>query len=105
MFTRVKNGINELWQDAKVRMFGSTAQDTFLPQSDIDVMIQVYNNGITEETMWWALMEHLKTQEWAVTPTFIPAKVKIVRLTDKQTGIGIDISINKIDGLKAVAVM
>ncbi|XP_066599303.1 terminal nucleotidyltransferase 4B-like [Prorops nasuta] len=97
---RIEQIIHDLWPNSKVEVFGSFRTGLYLPTSDIDLVVI----GMWENLPLWTLERALLDQNVA-EPSSIKvldkATVPIVKLTDKETEIKIDISFNMSNGVKS----
>ena len=94
----MKSAVRQLWKYSKVRVYGSTPQELCLPSSDMDVAIFVSHSG-PELTILMELHEHLEALDWTKTCRLITARVPIIRIEDEESGLWVDISTNKTEGL------
>uniref|UniRef100_A0A182VWK7 polynucleotide adenylyltransferase n=1 Tax=Anopheles minimus TaxID=112268 RepID=A0A182VWK7_9DIPT len=97
---RIKQIVVNLWPSARVEMFGSFRTGLYLPTSDIDLVvigqwtmlplrtleIELINQGIAEPNSVRVLDK---------------ASVPIVKLTDRQTQVKVDISFNMESGVQS----
>ena len=82
-------------------MFGSCATELNLPRSDIDLLC--YHPSVKETTLINRLTSDIIRS--GICSTIEPiksAKCPIIKLTDKETGINVDISFNRENGIHCV---
>ncbi|KAK7124836.1 hypothetical protein R3I94_019030 [Phoxinus phoxinus] len=99
---RIESVIKELWPTADVQVFGSFSTGLFLPTSDIDLVVF----GKWEKPPLQQLEQALKKHSVA-DPNSIKvldkATVPIIKLTDQETEVKVDISFNVETGIKAAS--
>ncbi|XP_066539579.1 terminal nucleotidyltransferase 4A-like isoform X2 [Hoplias malabaricus] len=97
---RIETVIKSLWPTANVQIFGSFSYGLYLPTSDIDLVVF----GKWERPPLQQLDQALRKQNIA-EPRFIKildkATVPIIKLTDRETDVKVDISFNVETGVKA----
>ncbi|XP_075683037.1 terminal nucleotidyltransferase 4A isoform X3 [Rhinoderma darwinii] len=97
---RIKTIINDLWPSADVQIFGSFSTGLYLPTSDIDLVVF----GKWDHPPLQLLEQALRKQNVA-EPGSIKvldkATVPIIKLTDRETDVKVDISFNVRTGVKA----
>ncbi|CAI9715104.1 terminal nucleotidyltransferase 4B-like [Octopus vulgaris] len=97
---RIQNVVKQLWPDAQVEIFGSFCTGLYLPTSDIDLVVF----GTWETPPLWklkgALVENNIADEEYIK-VLDKASVPIVKLTDRQTEVKVDISFNMRNGVKS----
>lgn len=98
----VRDVVKKLWKDAEVNVFGSYATGLSLFNSDIDVV--VHAKGLNTRKVLFDILHNQLSEEKVVSSLekILEAKVPILKLTIKETGIRMDITINIFDGLKSV---
>ncbi|XP_051999959.1 terminal nucleotidyltransferase 4A-like [Xyrauchen texanus] len=98
---RIEAVIKDLWPTAKVHIFGSFSTGLYLPTSDIDLVVF----GKWERPPLQQLDQALRQKNMA-EPFSIKlldkATVPIIKLTDRETDVKVDISFNVETGVKAV---
>ncbi|XP_051576080.1 terminal nucleotidyltransferase 4A-like isoform X2 [Myxocyprinus asiaticus] len=98
---RIEAVIKDLWPTAKVQIFGSFSTGLYLPTSDIDLVVF----GKWEQPPLQQLDQALRQKNMA-EPFSIKlldkATVPIIKLTDRETDVKVDISFNVETGVKAV---
>ncbi|GME89393.1 unnamed protein product [Ambrosiozyma monospora] len=93
-----------LWPDAEARCFGSFATALFLPESDMDVCIlsATTNHRYKNSEKITELANHLQSCGlYYDVVAVIETRVPIIKLGDKESGISIDISFERTDGLRS----
>ena len=101
----IKTGFPE-FEDAKIAIYGSTAQGLYLPSSDIDITI--LGADIPESRVFIniaRLKDHFQGLAWTADVEAINCSVPILKLTDRRTRINIDVSIGNTDGVKTIALI
>ncbi|KAI4873992.1 hypothetical protein NFI96_032084 [Prochilodus magdalenae] len=97
---RIETVIKSLWPTANVQIFGSFSYGLYLPTSDIDLVVF----GKWERPPLQQLDQALRQQNFA-EPFSIKildkATVPIIKLTDRETEVKVDISFNVETGVKA----
>ena len=99
--TRVKNVVRQCYPDACVMVFGSCATGLNLPNSDIDLL--VYQPDVKEASMINKLTNQLLKS--GICKSIDPlkhAKVPIIKLQDRESGVNVDISFNRTNGIYCV---
>ncbi|KAF4103549.1 terminal nucleotidyltransferase 4A-like isoform X2 [Onychostoma macrolepis] len=100
VISRIEAVIKDLWPMAKVEIFGSFSTGLYLPTSDIDLVVY----GKWEQPPLQQLDQALRQNEVA-EPFSIKlldkATVPIIKLTDRETDVRVDISFNVETGVKA----
>ena len=82
-------------------MFGSVMTGLFLPTSDIDLVVI----GHWDKPPIFTLEEELKKADIAVKDTINPidkTTVPIIKFTDKQTEVKVDICFNLVSGMEGL---
>lgn len=99
---RLKKLIKSFWPETEAHVFGSCATDLYLPGSDIDMVIVSSSGDYEERSRLYQLSSYLRSQQLAKNMEVIAkAKVPIIKFIDPQTGIHIDISFEKTNGIIA----
>ncbi|XP_063778840.1 terminal nucleotidyltransferase 4A [Pseudophryne corroboree] len=97
---RIETVIKDLWPSADVQIFGSFSTGLYLPTSDIDLVVF----GKWERPPL-QLLEHALRKRNVAEPHSIKvldkAAVPIIKLTDLETDVKVDISFNVRTGVKA----
>ena len=96
--------MQQKWSQAEVHMFGSVMTGLFLPTSDIDLVVI----GNWAKTPIFTLEEELKKADVAVKDTINPldkTTVPVIKFTDKQTEVKVDICFNRTSGVDGVKVI
>lgn len=93
--------MKESYPDAVVMVFGSCASGLNLPKSDIDLL--VYNPDVKDLTMLNKLSNTLYRAGICKSIEALKhTKVPLIKLVDKKTGINLDISFNRTNGIYCV---
>jgi non-canonical poly(A) RNA polymerase PAPD5/7 len=98
---RVKSVVRDCYPEACVMVFGSCATRLNLPNSDIDVL--VYLPEVKEGAMINKLTQGLLKA--GICKSIDPlkhAKVPIIKLQDRESGVNVDISFNRTNGIYCV---
>ncbi|ODV84653.1 hypothetical protein CANARDRAFT_200068 [[Candida] arabinofermentans NRRL YB-2248] len=101
---KLRQSITSLWPDAELYCFGSFATDLYLPGSDIDMVIvsKRRNGKYDNKSSLYQLSSFLRTRGLGVNiEPIAKAKVPIIKFVDPTTGIHIDISFERVNGIKA----
>nr|CAH7738261.1 unnamed protein product [Callosobruchus chinensis] len=97
---RIENIIVSKWNEAKVEVFGSYRTGLYLPTSDIDLVVIGKWTNLPLRTLEQEFLERDVAVENSIK-VLDKASVPIVKLTDKQTDIKVDISFNMSNGVKS----
>ncbi|KYQ47849.1 PAP-associated domain-containing protein 5 [Trachymyrmex zeteki] len=97
---RIENVIYDLWPDSKVEVFGSFRTGLYLPTSDIDLVVIGMWTNLPLRTLERALLDR-NIAEPSSIKVLDKASVPIVKLTDKESEIKVDISFNMNNGVKS----
>jgi non-canonical poly(A) RNA polymerase PAPD5/7 len=98
---RIKQVVQQSYPQSKVLVFGSCATGLNLPNSDIDLC--VYYPAVRELSMINRVSNELARA--GICSSIEPiknAKVPIIKLQDKETGINVDLSFNRENGIYCV---
>ncbi|KAK9479805.1 hypothetical protein V1514DRAFT_277761 [Lipomyces japonicus] len=99
---RVQKKVKQLWGDATLCVFGSFATNLYLPDSDIDMVVLSDHGGYDNRSSLYELANAMKAAGVAINVEVIAkAKVPIIKYTDRETGINVDISFEKRGGVVA----
>jgi DNA polymerase sigma len=103
---RLRDAVTKLWKDSEVHVFGSSATDLYLPGSDIDMVIVSDHGGYGSRNSLYQLSSYLKKLRLATNVEVVAhARVPIIKLTEPQTNIHIDISFERTNGIEAASVI
>lgn len=97
---RIENVIYDLWPESKVEVFGSFRTGLYLPTSDIDLVVIGMWTNLPLRTLERALLDQ-NIAEPSSIKVLDKASVPIVKLTDKESEIKVDISFNMNNGVKS----
>ncbi|XP_013884273.1 non-canonical poly(A) RNA polymerase PAPD7 isoform X2 [Austrofundulus limnaeus] len=100
--TRIKKIINELWPKADVQIFGSFSTGLYLPTSDIDLVVFGNWERPPLQELEQALREHNMAEPDSIK-VLDKATVPIIKLTDQETEVKVDICFNMNSGVKAAS--
>ncbi|KAI1503455.1 hypothetical protein F5X99DRAFT_375287 [Biscogniauxia marginata] len=111
MLSRLSALVKRKWRDAEVYAFGSFMSGLYLPTADMDVAIcseSFVNRGIPKyhtKSSLYALRTFFHYHKIAFKDDIdliTKAKVPLVKYTDQVTALKVDISLEKMDGHRAV---
>ena len=97
---KIKSVVNEVWPQAKVDYFGSFRTGLYLPTSDIDMVVVGKWDNIPLFTLEKKLLESGIVDESTIK-VLDKASVPIIKLTDLQTQVRVDISFNTSNGIRS----
>ncbi|KPM06815.1 PAP-associated domain-containing protein 5-like protein [Sarcoptes scabiei] len=97
---RISSLINEVWPEAKVDYFGSFRTGLYLPTSDIDMVVIGEWESIPLFTLEKKLLESGIVEENSIK-VLDKASVPIIKLTDFQSKVRVDISFNTSNGIRS----
>lgn len=97
---RIETVIKELWPTADVQIFGSFSTGLYLPTSDIDLVVFGKWDRPPLQDLEQALRKHNVAEPFSIK-VLDKATVPIIKLTDQETDVKVDISFNVETGVKA----
>ncbi|XP_045580978.1 terminal nucleotidyltransferase 4B isoform X1 [Procambarus clarkii] len=97
---RIEQIIVDLWPQARVEIFGSFRTGLYLPTSDIDLVVIGKWDALPLRTLEKALLDN-KIAEPSSLKVLDRASVPIVKLTDSETDVKVDISFNMSSGVNS----
>ncbi|XP_064876444.1 terminal nucleotidyltransferase 4A isoform X3 [Oncorhynchus nerka] len=97
---RIETVIKELWPTADVQIFGSFSTGLYLPTSDIDLVVFGKWECPPLQQLEQALRKHNVAEPFSIK-VLDKATVPIIKLTDQETEVKVDISFNVETGVKA----
>ncbi|XP_016386819.1 non-canonical poly(A) RNA polymerase PAPD7-like isoform X2 [Sinocyclocheilus rhinocerous] len=97
---RVETVIKDLWPMAKVEIFGSFSTGLYLPTSDIDLVVYGKWEQPPLQQLDQALRQNKVAEPFSIK-LLDKATVPIIKLTDRETDVKVDISFNVETGVKA----
>ncbi|XP_030645237.1 terminal nucleotidyltransferase 4A [Chanos chanos] len=97
---RIEMIIKELWPSADVQIFGSFSTGLYLPTSDIDLVVLGKWERPPLQQLEQALRKHNVAEPHSIK-VLDKATVPIIKLTDQETEVKVDISFNVETGVKA----
>ncbi|KER25682.1 hypothetical protein T265_14168, partial [Opisthorchis viverrini] len=100
--SKIKDVVHSMWPDCEVDVFGSFKTGLYLPTSDIDMVIFGKWEALPLHTLKHALSSSGISSEITVLDK---ATVPIVKMTDKETGLKVDISFNMINSVRAAVLI
>ncbi|CAK6961029.1 terminal nucleotidyltransferase 4A [Scomber scombrus] len=99
---RIEMIIKELWPTADVQIFGSFSTGLYLPTSDIDLVVFGKWGRPPLQELEQALRKHNVAEPFSIK-VLDKATVPIIKLTDQETEVKVDISFNVETGVKAAS--
>ncbi|XP_019713734.1 non-canonical poly(A) RNA polymerase PAPD7 [Hippocampus comes] len=100
--SRIERVIKELWPTADVQIFGSFSTGLYLPTSDIDLVVFGKWERPPLQDLEQALRKHNVAESFSIK-VLDKATVPIIKLTDQETEVKVDISFNVETGVKAAS--
>ncbi|XP_057684324.1 terminal nucleotidyltransferase 4A [Corythoichthys intestinalis] len=100
--SRILRIIKELWPTADVQIFGSFSTGLYLPTSDIDLVVFGKWERPPLQELELALRKHNVAEPFSIK-VLDKATVPIIKLTDQETEVKVDISFNVETGVKAAS--
>ncbi|XP_064362894.1 terminal nucleotidyltransferase 4A isoform X5 [Dromaius novaehollandiae] len=97
---RIEMVIKDLWPTADVQIFGSFSTGLYLPTSDIDLVVFGKWERPPLQLLEQALRKHSVAEPYSIK-VLDKATVPIIKLTDQETEVKVDISFNVETGVKA----
>uniref|UniRef100_A0A3Q2P0N1 Terminal nucleotidyltransferase 4A n=1 Tax=Fundulus heteroclitus TaxID=8078 RepID=A0A3Q2P0N1_FUNHE len=97
---RIESVIKELWPTARVEIFGSFSTGLYLPTSDIDLVVSGKWDHPPLQDLEKALKKHNVAGNYPIK-VLDKATVPIIKLTDHETRVKVDISFNVEYAVKA----
>ncbi|XP_041739598.1 terminal nucleotidyltransferase 4A isoform X2 [Coregonus clupeaformis] len=97
---RIETVIKELWPTADVQIFGSFSTGLYLPTSDIDLVVFGKWERPPLQQLEQALRKHNVAEPFSIK-VLDKATVPIIKLSDQETDVKVDISFNVETGVKA----
>ncbi|XP_051925878.1 terminal nucleotidyltransferase 4A [Hippocampus zosterae] len=98
--SRIERVIKELWPITDVQIFGSFSTGLYLPTSDIDLVVFGKWERPPLQDLEQALRKHNVAESFSIK-VLDKATVPIIKLTDQETEVKVDISFNVESGVKA----
>ncbi|XP_053679709.1 non-canonical poly(A) RNA polymerase protein Trf4-1-like [Anopheles nili] len=98
--SRIERIVLNLWPSARVEMFGSFRTGLYLPTSDIDLVVIGQWEKLPLRTLEMELINQGIAEPNSVR-VLDKASVPIVKLTDRQTQVKVDISFNMESGVQS----
>ncbi|KAM9253549.1 terminal nucleotidyltransferase 4A isoform 2-T2 [Dugong dugon] len=97
---RIETVIKDLWPTADVQIFGSFSTGLYLPTSDIDLVVFGKWERPPLQLLEQALRKHSVAEPCSIK-VLDKATVPIIKLTDQETEVKVDISFNVETGVRA----
>ncbi|XP_037654839.1 terminal nucleotidyltransferase 4A isoform X3 [Choloepus didactylus] len=97
---RIETVIKDLWPAADVQIFGSFSTGLYLPTSDIDLVVFGKWERPPLQLLEQALRKHNVAEPCSIK-VLDKATVPIIKLTDQETEVKVDISFNMETGVRA----
>ncbi|XP_034747822.1 terminal nucleotidyltransferase 4A isoform X2 [Etheostoma cragini] len=101
---RIERIIKELWPSADVQIFGSFSTGLYLPTSDIDLVVFGKWERPPLQELEQALRKHNVAEPFSIK-VLDKATVPIIKLTDQETEVKVDISFNVETGVRAASLI
>ena len=99
---KLRHAVHHLWPDSTLHVFGSFATDLYLPGSDIDCVVTSQAGNKEQRNFLYELARHLKRSGLARDIEVIAkARVPIIKLTEPESRLHIDISFERLNGIEA----
>ncbi|XP_012577192.1 PREDICTED: non-canonical poly(A) RNA polymerase PAPD7 [Condylura cristata] len=98
--TRIETVVKDLWPAAEVQIFGSFSTGLYLPTSDIDLVVFGKWERPPLQLLEQALRKHNVAEPCSIK-VLDKATVPIIKLTDQETEVKVDISFNMETGVRA----
>jgi non-canonical poly(A) RNA polymerase PAPD5/7 len=102
---RIKTIAQELWPDSQIDIFGSYETGLWLPNSDIDLVIMTGTDEDLTELINAFAYKVCSLGMASEMDRILTAKVPILKMKDRKTGIYLDISFNLDNGLQGIGVV
>lgn len=99
---RIERIIKERWPTSDVQIFGSFSTGLYLPTSDIDLVVFGKWERPPLQELEQALRKHNVAEPFSIK-VLDKATVPIIKLTDQETEVKVDISFNVETGVKAAS--
>ncbi|KAF5396650.1 Poly(A) RNA polymerase D5 non-canonical [Paragonimus heterotremus] len=99
---KIKQVVHCMWPHCQVDVFGSFKTGLYLPTSDVDMVILGKWDALPLRTLEKALSRSGISSELKVLDK---ASVPIVKMTDKETGLRVDISFNMMNSVLAAVMV
>lgn len=97
----IQNASKEIWPRARVGVFGSCLTQTMLPDSDMDLVVFGIPESSRKGHLYRLASALRKYQMVSKLEVIAKARVPIIKLTHKETGIAVDISFNHTSGIES----
>ncbi|XP_055965013.1 LOW QUALITY PROTEIN: terminal nucleotidyltransferase 4A [Sorex fumeus] len=97
---RIETVVKDLWPTADVQIFGSFSTGLYLPTSDIDLVVFGKWERPPLQQLEQALRKHSVAEPGSIK-VLDKATVPIIKLTDQETEVKVDISFNMETGVRA----
>lgn len=94
-----------IWPEARIKVFGSVETGLWLPNSDIDAVVFTDPEDDSRELINTFSEALLRRKIPAQLERILTARVPIIKMKDRETGIMLDISFNIENGLEGVNVI
>ncbi|XP_030378525.1 non-canonical poly(A) RNA polymerase protein Trf4-1 isoform X2 [Scaptodrosophila lebanonensis] len=97
---RIESVVHTIWPQAAVEIFGSFRTGLFLPTSDIDLVVLGLWDKLPLRTLEYELVSR-GIAEACTVRVLDKASVPIIKLTDRETQVKVDISFNMQSGVQS----
>ncbi|XP_055314063.1 terminal nucleotidyltransferase 4B-like [Sitodiplosis mosellana] len=98
--SRIESVVLQMWPDAHVEVFGSFRTGLYLPTSDIDLVVLGAWDGLPLRTLETELLDCGIAEPNSVR-VLDKASVPIIKLTDRESQVKVDISFNMESGVRS----
>mmetsp|Transcript_112726 Transcript_112726/g.318587 ORF Transcript_112726/g.318587 Transcript_112726/m.318587 type:complete len:815 (-) Transcript_112726:126-2570(-) len=99
--TAIETAAKSLWGRCQVSVFGSSSTGLCLPTADVDVVVSDIDAGVSVTTAMKQLAEKLlERNEVSKLEIIQSAKVPVLKLQQRSTGLMADLIFNRLDGLE-----
>lgn len=105
VISRMRKIARDLWENSEVSVFGSYETGLWLPNSDLDLLVQTGTNEKSEDLINNFAFSICKLGMASEMDRILSATVPILKMKDKATGIYLDICFNIENGLQGVGLV
>lgn len=99
VISRFRNALKLLWPESKLIVHGSSANQTYLPNGDIDFVVYAPPSDRTDEKLLEDLNTHFNSLNMFRNSEVISARCPIIKGIEKPFGYHIDIAVNNYNGI------
>ncbi|KAH3761659.1 terminal nucleotidyltransferase 4A [Pelomyxa schiedti] len=99
LISRIKTIVNQIWSTAKIEVYGSSVTSLFLPFADVDIAVYIESEGNIHAIQYLQQLAAFLYQQqarlfFADISVFPNAKVPIIKMKDRISGLTVDICCN-----------